>query len=113
MIKIYHNNRCSKSRAGLKHLQEKGAEFEIIEYLKKPLTANELAEILEKLDKKPQEIIRKHEALFKQEYKDKTYTDAEWIDILVANPRLIQRPIVVAGNKAVLGIPPENIDDII
>ena len=65
-MKIYHNPRCSKSRAGLKHLQDKGLEVEIIDYLKNPISENELTELFNKLGKSPEEMIRKHEDLYKK-----------------------------------------------
>ena len=109
-IKIYHNTRCKKSRAGLQYIQENGLEFEIIEYLKKPIDVAELNDLLMKLNKKPQEIIRKQEALYKTHFKDKNFTDHEWVKVLIENPKLIQRPIVVKGYKAVIGDPVEEIE---
>ncbi len=112
-MKIYHNPRCAKSRAGLKLLQEAGKEVEIIEYLKNPPTEKELKEILKMLGMKPRELIRKNEAVFKEQFKGKNLTDDEWIRIMVENPRLIERPIVVAGGKAVLGRPTEKINELL
>ena len=115
MYKIYHNSRCSKSRAGLKYLESKTSDIEIIPYLKEETAFTEdlLAEVLKKMNKKPMDIIRTHEALYKSDYKGKEFSDKEWIKILVENPRLIHRPIIVKDNKAVLGNPPEEIDIII
>jgi arsenate reductase (glutaredoxin) len=112
MIKIYHNPRCKKSRAGLQHLKEKGVEFEIVEYLKNPITEKELKDILMKLNKKPQDMIRTQEAEYKQNFKGKNFTDDEWIKIMIENPKLIKRPIVVKDNKAVWADPPENINEL-
>jgi arsenate reductase (glutaredoxin) len=112
MIKIYHNPRCKKSRAGLQHLKEKGVEFEIVEYLKNPITEKELKDILMKLNKKPQDMIRTQEAVYKQNFKGKNFTDDEWIKIMIENPKLIKRPIVVKDNKAVWADPPENINEL-
>jgi arsenate reductase len=112
MIKIYHNPRCKKSRAGLEYLKNKGVDFEIVEYLKNPLTEEELKELLVKLNKKPQEMIRTQEAIYKQQFKGKNFTDDEWIKIMVENPKLIKRPIVVKDNKAVWGDPAENIEEL-
>lgn len=109
-MKIYHNPRCSKSRAGLEHLQTKGVETEIIDYLKNPLTVKELTELFKKLGKSPEEMIRKHEDLYKKEYKDKKFSDEEWIKIIAENPKLLHRPIIVKGNTAVWGQPVEEID---
>ncbi len=109
-IKIYHNTRCKKSRAGLQYLESKTKDFEIIEYLKTGLKEDELKEILKKLGKKPEEMIRKQEKIFKENYKGKIFNDSEWIKIISENLKLLQRPIIVKGEKAVWGDPPENID---
>jgi len=110
MIKIYHNPRCKKSRAGLQYLESKGAEFELIEYLKNGITQEELKDILIKMNVKPTEIIRTQEDLYKKQFKGKKFTDEEWIKILIQNPKLIKRPLVVKGYRAVWADPPENID---
>jgi len=111
-IKIYHNTRCKKSRAGLQYLQKKTSDFEIVEYLKNELSVAELTEIFKKLGKKPGEMIRKQEKIFKENYKGKTFSDAEWIKIIAANPKLLNRPIIVKTEKAVWGDPPENIEEL-
>lgn len=115
MYKIYHNPRCAKSRAGLKYLESKTSDIEIVKYLtdEEAFTVGSLTEILEKMGKKPTEIIRTQEKLYKSDYKGKELSDKEWIKILVENPRLIQRPIVVKGKKAVLGNPAEEIEQIL
>ncbi|MFT4644051.1 MAG: arsenate reductase [Planctomycetota bacterium] len=110
MLKILHNPRCSKSRQTLGILQDKGIEVQIIEYLKENPTKEELQDILSKLDKKPQEIIRKGEAIFKENFKGKEFSDKEWLTILVENPKLIERPIVFDEKKAVIGRPPESVE---
>ena len=112
-MKIYHNPRCSKSRKGLQYLEEKGCEFEIINYLNEGLTEKELTKIIAKTGKKPFDFVRQHEKDYKEQYKGKMLSDKEWIKVLVENPKLLHRPIVVNGNKAVLPNPPENIDDIL
>ena len=109
-IKIYHNTRCKKSRAGLQYLESKTKDFEIVEYLKIGLNEDELKEIFKKLGKKPEEMIRKQEKVYKENYKGKTFSDDEWIKIIAENPKLLNRPIVIKGEKAVWGDPPENID---
>jgi len=111
-MKIYHNPRCSKSRKTLAIIREKGEEVEIVEYLNNPPNKIELKEVLKKLGMKPGQIIRKGEAIYKENYKGKSYTDEEWIEIMANNPILMERPIVVKGNKAVMGRPPENVIDL-
>lgn len=109
-MKIYHNPRCKKSRAGLQYLQEKGVEPEIIQYLKNPLTVDELKGLLKMLGKKPLEMIRTQEDLYKKEFKGKEFCDDEWIKIISENPKLLQRPIIVKKDKAVWGDPVDKID---
>ena len=110
---IYHNPRCSKSRNGLKYLQEKGFDFEIKNYLAQGLSVEELKSVINKTGKKPFDFVRTQENEYKEKYKGKTFSDDEWVQILVKNPRLLQRPIVVNGGKAILANPPENIGKII
>lgn len=113
MLKIYHNPRCRKSRAGLAYLSGKNVSFEIREYLKDPITKSELKEVLQKLEKSPFDIVRKQEDVYKKELKGKKLTGEEWIEILITNPKLIERPLVVSDHKAVLAQPPENIDELL
>ncbi|PIB32024.1 arsenate reductase (glutaredoxin) [Gaetbulibacter sp. 5U11] len=113
MIKIYHNPRCSKSRQGLKLLEDSNQPFEVIKYLDNPLTTKELKDILSLLDIKPIDLVRKTEAIWKKNYKDKTLTDAQVIEALINNPKLIERPIVTNKNKAVVGRPTEKITTIL
>lgn len=111
-MKIYHNTRCKKSRAGLQYLQKKTSDFEIVEYLKNEFSVAELTDIFKKLGKKPEEMIRKQEQVFKEKFKGKNFSDAEWIKIIAENPKLLNRPIVVKGEKAVWGDPPESLDEL-
>ncbi len=113
MIKIYHNPRCRKSRETLGLIREAGHEPEIIEYLQNPPSESELKELLEGMDKKPAELIRKGEEIYKSKFKGKTFSEAEWIKIMVENPKLIERPIVVKGKEVILGRPPENVKEIL
>ena len=113
MIKIYHNSRCSKSRSGLGILQESGKPFETVKYLENTPNHEELKEILSLLNLKPINLVRKNEAIWKENYKSKDLTDSEIIDAMIANPKLIERPIVINGNKAVIGRPPEIIKTIL
>ena len=108
-MKIYHNPRCSKSRIVLSLLISKTSEFEIIDYLKKPLKFEEIKLIIEKLNIKPIELIRKNEKIWKEKYKDKRLNDKEIIMAMIDNPKLIERPIVTTNKKAIIGRPPENV----
>ena len=113
MIKIYHNNRCSKSRCGIELLENSGKEYEIVKYLENIPTTEELKNIINLLGISPVELVRKNEAIWKENYKGKDLTDEEIIKAMIENPKLIERPIVVNGNKAVIGRPPEDILSII
>ncbi|WP_445732838.1 arsenate reductase (glutaredoxin) [Mariniflexile sp.] len=113
MIKILHNNRCSKSRCGLELLEQSGKPFEIIHYLEEPLSSKELKDIVKLLGIKPIGLVRKNEAVWKLEFKDKTLTDDQIIEAMAKNPKLIERPIVINGKKAVIGRPTELISGII
>ncbi len=113
MIKIYHNPRCSKSRQGLAILEESGKEFDTFKYLEDELNVAQLKAIISKLGIKPIDLVRKNEAIWKSDYKGKTLTDKQIIEALVANPKLIERPIVINGDKATIGRPPKLILDII
>lgn len=115
MIKIYHNPRCSKSRQGLEIIKESGQEHEVIQYLKEPLSIDDLKEVLNLLNIKPIALVRKNEKVWKENYKDKAdeLSDKDIIEAMAENPKLIERPIVVNGKKAVIGRPPEDIKEII
>lgn len=109
MLIIYHNPRCAKSRQTLELIEKSGKSTQVVEYLKTPPSKDELRDIVEKLDIKPEELVRKNERMFKDEFKAKKFSDEEWLEILVKNPKLIERPIVVVDDKAVIGRPPENV----
>ena len=104
----YHNPRCRKSREGLTFLNEKNIQPIIKEYLKENLTHQELASILDKLNMRPDELMRKNEAIYKNEIKGKKLTDDQLILKMVENPKLIERPILINGNRATIGRPAEN-----
>jgi len=112
-IQIYHNPRCSKSRQTLAILEEQGVEADVVEYLKTPPSAAELKAILHKLGLSPMQLMRKGEAEFKEHVKDKKLDDAALIDMMVAHPILIERPIVIQGEKAAIGRPPESVLEIL
>ncbi len=113
MLKIYHNNRCSKSRCAVDLLDQSGQPYEVVDYLKNPPTAEELKTILEKLQLKPEDLLRKGEPLYKEQFAGKNLTSEEWINIMIANPILIERPIVISDKGAVIGRPTENISTIL
>lgn len=113
MITIYHNNRCRKSREGLEILENSGNPFEIKKYLEEVPTKKELQLLISKLGIKPVELVRKNEAIWKEKFKDRTLTDTQIIDALIEYPKLIERPIVVNGDKAIIGRPPESILNIL
>ncbi len=112
-MKLYHNPRCSKSRQGLAILQDANLNFEIIEYLKTPLTKDQIKEILNKLKIQPIDLVRKNEAVWKEKYKHQNLSNEQVINALYEHPKLIERPIFINGNKAVIGRPPEKIISII
>ncbi|MDG1914321.1 MAG: arsenate reductase (glutaredoxin) [Crocinitomix sp.] len=112
-MKILHNNRCSKSRCALEILENKGVDFEIVKYLENPLSASEIKDLLKKLDMPSEAIIRKGEADYKANFKGKTMSENDWIDAMVKFPKLIERPIIIKGDKAVVGRPPENIEQLL
>lgn len=112
-ITFYHNPRCSKSRAALALLQNNGTEVQVIEYLKNPPTKSELKAIIEKLAIAPEQIVRKGEEVFRKKYAGRTLTEDQWLDALTEHPILLERPIVVCGEHAVLGRPPENVLDLL
>lgn len=113
MIKILHNNRCSKSRCGVELLAASGKPFEIVKYLEDTLTFEELKDLIKILGIKPIDLVRKNETIWKTEFKTKTLSDDQIMDAMVKNPKLIERPIVINGNKAVIGRPTEKIKEII
>ena len=112
-MKIYHNPRCSKSREALAILNDHSINVEIIEYLKTPLTKQHLKSLLKKLGFKALDLVRKEEKLFKDLYRGKKLNEEDWIDVLCQHPILIQRPIIMKDNTAVIGRPPINVLDLL
>ena len=111
---IYHNPRCSKSRQTLALLEERGIGPRVVDYLKTPPSAAELKTILKKLGLRPRDLMRKGEPLYAElGLKDRDLDDDALIALMVANPILIERPIVVSGGKAALGRPPEAVLEIL
>ncbi len=112
VMKIYHNPRCPKSRAGLKYIEEKGYTVEIRKYLTEGISEDELRDVIAKTGLKPAELIRTQEKIYKEKYQGQDIQDDEWIKIIAENPRLLHRPIVVNNEKAVLANPPEAVEKI-
>jgi arsenate reductase len=109
-ITIYHNPRCSKSRQSLALLEENGVQPEIVLYLESPPTAAGLAALLRKLGMSARQLMRKGESVYKEQgLADESLTDNQLIAAMVANPILIERPVVECGERAVIGRPPENV----
>jgi arsenate reductase len=108
-VTIYHNPRCSKSRQTLALLEEHGVKPKVVEYLNRPPSADELKRILKKLGLEPRDLLRTGEARYAElGLEDRALDDDALIKLMVANPLLIERPIVVSGDKAAIGRPPEN-----
>lgn len=113
-VTIYHNPRCSKSRQTLALLEEQGISPDIVEYLQNPPDSKTLQTILDKLDMSPRELMRKKEAEYKElGLADESIKDAELIKAMIEHPKLIERPIVLANNKAAIGRPPEQVLEIV
>jgi len=110
--KVYHNPRCSKSRLALEHLDSKNSKYETIEYLKEVPSAKEMKEVLSKLGINAEDLIRKNEADYKDNFKGKSLSENEWIAAMIKYPKLIERPIVILGDKAVVARPTERIDEL-
>lgn len=113
-VTIYHNPRCSKSRRTLDLLDQRGVEPQIIEYLKTPPSAEQIAEILELLELQPRELMRSNEAEYRElRLDDPALSREQLIQAMADHPRLIQRPVVVSRGRAALGRPPERVLEIL
>jgi arsenate reductase len=112
-IKIYHNPRCSKSRIGVQLLEDAKVSFDTILYLKEVPSTQEIKDLLKKLDIPAINLIRKGEKDWKENFKGKDLNEDEIIEAMSSYPKLIERPIVVKGDKAVIGRPAENISELI
>ena len=109
MIKVSHDTSCSTSRAILEHLDENNVALEIIDFAQNPLTVQYMKTVLKKLHMCADEIVRKNEPLYKEKFANKTLSEEEWITVLIENPSLIQRPILIKGEVAMIGRPIENV----
>lgn len=114
MIKIYHNPRCSKSREAIKLLEAKNVEFQVIHYLETPPTPTELLEILQRLGITASQLARQKEPIYKDlDLANQELSEEQWIETLIENPKLIERPIVVTDQQAMIGRPAERILEIV
>lgn len=113
MLIVYHHSRCKKSRACIRYLTEKNVEFQVVDYLKNSFNSDSLDKILNKLNLKPHELIRTHEPVFKKNFRNKVFSEHEWIQIMIENPTLIKRPIIEAKYKAIIGDTEGNINEMI
>ncbi len=113
MTTIYHNPRCRKSRETLEILEQKNEDITIIKYLETPPNKEELSEIINLLGILPIDLVRRNEAIWKENFKGKDMTDDEIIKALTDHPKLIERPIVIKNNKAIIGRPPQKVIDIL
>lgn len=109
MIKIYHNPRCSKSRQGLEAVEKSGEQFEVVKYLENIPTKDELREVLGYLNMSAENLVRKNEVVWKDNYRGKDLSEDEILDAMIKNPKLIERPIVIKDSRAVIGRPTEKI----
>ena len=113
MIKIYHNPRCTKSRQALQLLEEKGVAYEIVKYMDEPLTPDTLKSVLKKLGMSASELIRRKEQIWKDEFKDKEMEEEELVLTMIEYPKLMERPIVENGDRAVVGRPTEKVLEVL
>ena len=113
-VTVYHNPRCSKSRAAMEYLEENGIEAEVVKYMDSPPDADSLKELLAMLGMTPRELMRKHEKVFKEAgLDDPTFTDDELIQAMTQCPSLIERSIIVINGYAVLARPPDTVHHIL
>ena len=109
-ITIYHNPRCSKSRKAMDILKSRGIEPEIVDYTKQPPNEETLRQLLRALGLEAEQLVRKNDQSFKDmQLGDKKLSSEEWLNILLENPSLLQRPIIMVGEKAIIGRPPEQV----
>ncbi len=110
MITIYHNPRCSKSRETLTLLKERNLEPQVVLYMEHPMSATTLRGLLKKLACSARDLIRTGEPLYRElQLRDPSLTEAQLLEVMTAHPILIERPIVVNGERAIVGRPPHNV----
>lgn len=112
-VRVYHNPRCTKSRNSLTYLDEKGVSYDVKLYFEDPLSHQELKSLISKLAISATDLLRKNEAIYKEEFKGRELTDDQWIEAMISHPKLMERPIIVKGNKAVIARPTEKIEELI
>ena len=113
-VRIFHNPRCSKCRLTMEILENEGVTISVIEYLKTPPDSSELDEVLDLLGLEPRDLMRKHEAPYKENRLDNPdLSHEQLIQAMIDNPVLIERPVIINGNKATIGRPPEKVLDIL
>lgn len=113
MIQIIHNPRCAKSREGLQYLKDKGIPVQEIRYLDHPLTKEEIKTILKKMGIKPIEWVRKQEEIYKTQFKGNELSDDAWVEALEKHPKLMERPVVINGDKAIIARTASRIEEIL
>lgn len=113
MIEIYHNPRCSKSREALSVLESQTSDFEVIFYLEERLSVSKLKKVIQLLKLKPIDVIRKNESIWKEHYKGLEFTDTELLKLMIKHPKLIERPIIINGNQAVIARPASKLLEIL
>ena len=113
MIQVYHNNRCRKSREAIKNIEKDGKELEIIKYLENPPNQSEIEALLLKLNYQPIDLVRQKESIWIEKFKGKSLTNEDIIKALAENPILIERPIAIFKDKAIVARPLENLNEFI
>ncbi|MFT4831004.1 MAG: arsenate reductase [Psychroserpens sp.] len=113
MIKIYHNPRCRKSREALDLLKDSGKEFEVVKYLEDIPTKEELREVLNCLSLNAENLVRKNEPIWKEKFRGKLLSEEDIINAMITYPKLIERPIIIHGDKAIIGRPPEKVNELL
>jgi arsenate reductase len=113
MVQILHNPRCGKSRNCIAYITESNVSFEVINYLENPLTEQDIILLVKKLNIKPIDLVRQKEVIWKDNYKDKSLTDNQIINALAKHPILIERPIIIDENRAIIGREKDKIRDFI
>jgi len=113
MVTVYHNPRCSKSRQTLELVKSQGIDAQLVLYLETPPNTAELATLVKKLGISAEQLVRKSEQVYKDNFRNMEMTEAQWLEAMSKHPKLIERPIVVNGDRAALGRPPENVLEIL